>query len=453
MRVSTPIAVPLFGLLVLGPAFAHPQEGDSAAQISIRVSQVVPAGAVVDEITFVGLQRIAAETAKSQLSLRPGEEFDAARIAADLRALNRLGWFEDVFVKAQELDSEAAFGNRPHFRLEFHVREYPFLAEVEYSGSRIFSQQQIQRLLEDKRLTPKTGAPVSPVELHRVAVAIQSEIAAMGHPEARVLSVQEKLSGRRVRVEFQIHDGPRLPVVGVSFSGHPEISDRVLRKQMREIAPNAWFSGFRNKNVFTERKGEEDRINLLTYLQNHGFPQARVGTPQVTLVDAFSGRSLPWFRRRPESGLSVGLPIEAGNLYRFGPVEVSTALRQKLSSEKKYESTLSNVAPGEPFSQIAVESLQRNWEIRLHGMARRSKGDGDYRLRAIPTFDSATRLALVKFDFDPMPPYVVRRIDFRGNRRFPDRYLRRRIGLMEGQPLDEYAIQAGLARLARDGVF
>jgi outer membrane protein assembly factor BamA len=132
-------------------------------------------------------------------------------------------------------------------------------------------------------------------------VAIQSELAAMGYPEARVLSVQEKMPGRRVIAEFQIRDGPHLPVVGLSFTGHPEISDRVLRKQMREIAPDAWLSGFRNKNVFTVEKGEEDRVSLLAYLQNHGFPQARVGTAQVTLVDSFSGRSLPWFRRRPES--------------------------------------------------------------------------------------------------------------------------------------------------------
>jgi outer membrane protein assembly factor BamA len=83
----------------------------------------------------------------------------------------------------------------------------------------------------------------------------------------------------------------------------------------------------------------------------------------------------------------------------------------------------------------------------------KDKGGGDYRLRAIPTFNSSTHLASVKFDFDPIPAYVVGRIDFRGNQRFPDRYLRRRIGLREGQPFDEYALEAGLARIARTGYF
>jgi len=71
----------------------------------------------------------------------------------------------------------------------------------------------------------------------------------------------------------------------------------------------------------------------------------------------------------------------------------------------------------------------------------------------LPTFDTSTHLASVKFDFDPAPPYIVRRIDFRGNQRFPDRYLRRRIDLQEAQPLDEYALEAGLARIAQTGYF
>ena len=454
MRNGAAIAVLFLGSITVVPTYATAQ-GSSARPEENCASNSVPSGAAIDEIGFVGLQRIAAETAKLQLSLHTGDKCDPARIAADLRALNRLGWFEDVFVKAKELDgnSGTASGSLPHCKLEFHVREYPFLVAVEYSGSKVFSQQQIQKRLEERRLTPQTGAPASPVELHRVAIAIQSELAAMGHPEARVFPVQEKLSGQRVKVEFEIHDGPHLPVVGVSFLGHPEVSDKVLRKQMREISPDAWFSGFRNKNVFTEQKGEEDRVNLLAYLQNHGFPQAHVGTPQVTIVDVFSGRSLPCLRRRSEVGLSVGIPIEAGNAYSFGAMEVSTALRQKLGSGKKYAPTLSNVAPGQPFSQVAVESVQRSWEIKLHRTVQHHRGDGDYRLRATPTFDSSTHRASVKFDFDPTPPYVVRRIDFRGNRRFPDRYLRRRIGLTEGQPFDEYALQAGLARLTRTGYF
>jgi outer membrane protein assembly complex protein YaeT len=454
MASGAPIVVSFLGLLAVAPALASPQQSDPGSANGTRLSYFLPPHAVIGEIKFVGLHRIAAEAANSRLSVHPGEEFDSARIAADVHALSRVGWFEDVAAKVKESDPDPESpASGQHFQLQFHVREYPFLTAVVFTGSKVLSQQQIKKLLDDKKLSPQLGSPADPVKLHRATLAIQSELVTVGHPEAQALIKEERLSGQRVKVEFQIRDGPRLHVVQVSFSGHPEISDKVLRKQMRQLCPDAWFSGFRNKNVYTQEKGEEDRVNLLTYLQNHGFPQAHVGAPRVSLVDTSSSRPSRSFYRPVQTGLSVGMPVEAGNFYTFGPTEISAPLWKQLNPAKKGDPFSPNIAPGRPFSEHAVESLRRDWEIRLHRSARRQKGGSDYRLRASPTFDSTTHIAAVKFDFEPLPPYTVRRIEFRGNQRFPDRYLRRRIPLSEGHPLDEYAIEAGLARLARTGYF
>jgi outer membrane protein assembly complex protein YaeT len=454
MRSGAPIAVSLLGLLVVAPAIANPQASETLGENRTGASYELPPYAVVGEIKFVGLHRIAAEAAKSRLSTRSGEEFDSARIAADVHALSQAGWFADVFVNAQPWDSnpQSADGPQP-IQLQFHVREYPYLAAATFTGSKILSQQQINKLLDDKKLSPQLGAPADPVRLHRAALAIQSELAAAGHPEAQALIQQQKLPNQRVNVNFQIRDGPRLPVRQVNFSGHREISDKVLRKQLREVVPDAWFSGFRNKNVYMPEKCEEDRVNLLTYFENHGFPQARVGAPQVTVVNAYSSPSSRWFYRPVQPGLTVDLPVESGVFYAFGPTEISAPLRQQLNSAKKGDLVSPDASPGRPFSEHAVQTLRRDWELRLHRIANRKKGGGDYRLRVTPTFDRDTHIATVKFDLDPTPPYIVRRIEFRGNQRFPDRYLRRRIPLSEGQPLDEYALEAGIARLARTGYF
>jgi outer membrane protein assembly factor BamA len=51
------------------------------------------------------------------------------------------------------------------------------------------------------------------------------------------------------------------------------------------------------------------------------------------------------------------------------------------------------------------------------------------------------------------PPYIVQRIEFQGLHKFSDRYLRRRVPLREGHPVNDRALEAGLARLARTGYF
>src|SRR5579864_998884 len=252
MRNGAPIVVSLLGLFVVAPVFAIPQASHANDASVADAHYGLPPHVAVGEIKFAGLHRIAAETAKSRLSVHIGDEFDSARIAADVHALSRAGWFEDVFVEAKQLDGEPESRAGPGgVQLQFHVTEYPYLAAVAFTGSKLLSLQQIKKLLDDKKISLQPGAPADPVQLHRAALAIQSELAAAGHPEAQALIQQEKLSGQRVKVAFQIRDGPRLPVVRVSFSGHPEISDDVLRKQMHQLSPDAWFSGLRSKNVYT----------------------------------------------------------------------------------------------------------------------------------------------------------------------------------------------------------
>jgi outer membrane protein assembly complex protein YaeT len=454
MRANASLAISLFGLLVARPAFATPQEIVAGAASAAGSSPAFPAAAIIGEIKFVGLHRVPLGALLARLSSRSGETYNPAKIDADLHSLTQFGWFEDVSVQAQESEGRSETSPEAPARcdLEFHMTEYPLLTGVEYTGSKILSQREIEKLLKDNALSPSVGALANPVKLRSVALALQEELRCRGHARAQVSMAQHKLPGQRVKVAFQIQDGPRLPVLAVGFSGDAQLSDALLRKQMREIAPDAWFSGLRNKNVFTLEKAEQDRVNLRSYFQNHGFPQAQVGEPQV-LLDSFSDRPWPWFRLRTQTGLSIGLPIRAGNLYTFGPLDVNSALRERLGRERKRESLLSDVVPGRPYSQHAVDSVQRSWELRLRRKNQGHKRRGDYRLKATPTFDSSTHLASVKFDFDPTPPYIVRHIDFRGNQRFPDRFLRRRIGLEEAQPLDEYALEAGLARIAQTGYF
>ena len=449
-----PLLVSFLGLFVAVPASASPQASDSSFAGDTTPPSGIPPHALIDDIKFVGLHRIPAATAMARLSSHSGEEFNAARITADVHVLSQAGWFQDVFVQTVPAISKPESDGRLHgVQLQFHVEEYPSLSAVAFAGSKLLSQQQIRKLLDDNHLLPQLGAPADPVQLHRAALAIQSELAAAGHPEAQAAIQQERLPGQRTKITFQIRDGPRLPVTQVDFSGDPQVPAALLRKQMRQVAPDAWFSGIRNKHVYTPEKCEQDRVNLLAYLQNHGFPQARVGAPHVTAVNAFSNSPSPWHFRPVQPGLSVALPIHSGNFYTFGRPEISVPLQRRLNRPQNGILLSPDLNPGRPFSEHAVESSRRELEIRLRRIVRRQKGTGNYRLRATSTFDQTTHIATVYFDLDPAPTYVVRRLEFCGNRRFPDKYLRRRVLLSEGQPLDEYAIEAGLARLARTGYF
>jgi outer membrane protein assembly complex protein YaeT len=441
------------GLLITGPGFANPQDDQWHRAQLVTASNVLPPNSLLDEVQLVGLHRVPLQTAASKLSVRVGTTLSSEQITADVRALNQTGWFEDISVKVRQQDPSTPADHKNHIALEFHVLEYPVLSGVQFNGSKVLSQQQIKKLLVQQKLGLEQGSLANPANLHRVRSAIQAVLASEGHPQARVSIAEQRLPGEQARVRFRMDDGPRLPLTTVRFSGNPTLPESVLRRQMHEINPDAWFSGLRDKNVFTATKAEEDRLSLENYLENHGFPYARVGIPQVAQVNARSSRYLPWRHRRFESGMSMALPVEAGAFYQFGPIELSAPLREKLGPEKKSNRALSGLTSGQPYSPNAMRSVQRSLELRVRKNFKRKKQDGNYRLQAVSEFDNATHLASVKFDFDPAPSYSVRRIEFTGNQRFPDRFLRRRIGLREGQILDEYELEGGLARIAQTGYF
>jgi outer membrane protein assembly factor BamA len=246
------LVVLFLGLLVVATALASPQANDSSVAQDTPATFGLPSHVVIGEINFVGLHRIPAATAMSRLSIHSGEEFDQAQIAADVHGLSQSGWFQDVFVRAAPVfhQLESPDGSRS-VQIQFQVTEYPYLAAITFTGSKLLSQQQIKKLLDDNHLFPQLGTPADPVRLHRAALAIQSELASSGHPEAQAIIKQQTLPGPRANIEFQIHDGPRLPVTQISFSGDPQVPANLLSKQIRQIAPYACFAGLRNKKVYT----------------------------------------------------------------------------------------------------------------------------------------------------------------------------------------------------------
>ena len=209
---------------------------------------------------------------------------------------------------------------------------------------------------------------------------------------------------------------------------------------MHQLSPDAWFSGLRNKNVYTPEKGEQDRVNLQTYLQNHGFPQARIGAPRRRSSMLFSNPSSTGHYRPIQPGLTVGLPVEAGAFYAFGRLEMSATLRQQMDPKKKGDLISPDVTPGRPFSNRPCKLCAATGNSGSTEMPNDKKAmertDYEPVQPSIPT-----HIASVKFDFEPSLPLPSAPNQLRGNQRsFGQVPSPPHPPLSEGQPLDEYAI-------------
>ncbi len=410
---------------------------------------------ILDELRFTGLRRIFPAAVASQIASHPGGRFDPSMIDKDVRVLARLGWFESIQVEA--MPSTAPFPQSPvtskRVILIFHMQELPFLSKVEYSGSRLLSQKQIEKLLGGKKLALPMGKPADRVVLQRIALAIRLSLNDMGHPDASVRITREEASNATVTVRFEINDGPLLRVRRVSFDGHPQVSTKLLRSQMRSIAPWKPLASWRGKDAYTREAFEEDRQRILMYYQDHGFPEARIGNARVTQSAEPSRRWLPWPHESALAGLSVSVPVEAGPFYRFESIVATDALQQAARERGRNPALSSEQERGGAFSQQEIDKLRRLWIARVQSRTSELDSTTSHSVNAMRTFNPENHTARVAFDLSDSSPYIVQRIEFLGLHKFSDRYVRRRILLREGRPINERALEAGLLRLARTGYF
>jgi outer membrane protein insertion porin family len=456
MIVRWLIAAGVGGLLFVGGgSYAALANEAGRANRDNASALLATSASIIDEIAFVGLRHIAAAAVQAQISSRVAMRLDGRRVESDVKALGRLGWFADIRVETQKVTGlrSAIDDAAQHMRLVFYVEELPYLARVEYAGSRLLSIAQIEKILDEKHHKPRLGEPAAPADLERVAQTICSALAELGHPQPKVEIHRDEFPNGTVRVRYEINDGPHLPVGRIDFEGDPELAPKLLRREMQRTGPGALFASWRGKGAYTREGFEEDRSRILIYYQNHGFPEARIGTPRISVYENSASRWTPWPFRKTGKRLAVSIPIEAGPYYRVQAVDVSAELTAAGGKHIAKLLAFSKAQAGLPYSAKAIENLRHAW---VAGVQPKRVHEEEIQYRGIETprtLDPQTHEVRVQIGFSDSQPLIVRRIEFIGLHRFSDRYLRRRIGLQEGHPFDEHSLETGLARLAKTGYF
>jgi len=409
---------------------------------------------IIDEVSLAGLRHLAPDAVRAQISSRAGTRLDLKRIESDVRALGQLGWFGEIEVETQpsKIFSTINIDSAQRVRLIFHLEELPYLAKVEYVGSRLLSPGQIEKILGEKHLRPRLGEPADPVNLLRIANTIQTALRELGHPQPQVRIHREESSNGTVQVRFEIEDGPHFPVGRIDFEGDPAVSPKLLEREMRQTAPGALLASWRGKDAYMRAGFAEDRSRILIYYQDHGYPEARIGEVRTSVYEKTAGRWTPWPFRKTGKRLAISVPIEAGPAYRVESVDVSPDLAAASGKRARKLLSYSKAEAGSAYSAKALEDLRRAWVAGIQPKHTREAA-AERSVETSRTLDPETHLVRERIGFSDAPPYLVRRIDFIGLHRFSDRYMRRRIGLREAHAFDEHALETGLARLAKTGYF
>ncbi len=444
------------------PAQQIPDENQELSKPEARHAEsAVPEG-VIGSIEFSGLRRIPATTLRAKLSSKIGDAVDSIKIGRDVRALEAMGWFESVSVALEELpvllaragadiggDNDGGepglFQRAPAMRLTFTIEERPFLAKVEFRGGQLLTQERIREILAAKGVTLKLAAPCNRTELRHAALAMEAALKELGHPRAKVRVRLKDVPTAAVRAMFVIEEGPRVEVERVEFTGNAAFPERVLQRQLKDVAPGAVFAGWRGKNIYTRERLEKDLERLRQFYRNHGYAEAQTGEAQVEFVERRVRRWWPWPGKTTKQVIHVKIPVQEGAEYQLERTDVEGASAATL---EKVAPLLAQLKAPATYSEERI--LRVKEELAQLETAGR-KGAPRVEVEATSQINRDAKTIRVQFRVREVAPIMVRRIEFSGHKRFSDGYYRRRILLKEGEAFDAEKLEQGLGQLARSG--
>jgi outer membrane protein insertion porin family len=488
------LAVLLLGGVAVGASAQPGAEGASALDSPPADSIVTPCGNTVRppvalppegsppflwilELCFAaqgGVSTIDAETYMYYIGLRPSRPSEGVFVPWDDRLEQRAladfqtlmvttGFLEDMTIRVTEhVFPNGVIGTIVTYDMEERTR----LRIVQYEGTRQIDRATVEERLREHGVDLRIDAWLDEGLLRRAVALLRRMMAEKGYADARITYSVTPLAGgpRLASVRFVVEEGPRIRIRSVRFDGNTAFSDRALRRRIEQNRPAGWLGWIMGGGVYLEAAYEEDAARIEEHYHDAGYARARVGQPEVVVLEDSGDGRTRWVELR--------VPVTEGVRYQVGDLRFDgNALVRSEALQMLYE-----IRPGDWFSRRKLmEGNRRAQEIYGAAGFMEFTPFPDLRFsdETLPVEEAlASRVpeALlapgleaqlrpqtptvdVTLRVEEGPQYFVHRIRFSGNDTTRDHVIRRELRLVEGGVFDTEALKFSIRRLNQLGYF
>jgi len=372
----------------------------------------VGSGPIVKDITveYVGPPAITKERVLDNLATKVGEPYSERAAEADIRALYATGGVANVRIFAEPMGDGV--------KVTVLLQGRPVIQEIIIEGAEQIGMNRVRR-----EIGSKVGDVLSEEKLEDDRQKILKIYEDRFFSDVDVqYRVQEIAGSNRVRVVFQVTEGPKLVVRRITFVGNESILPRDIIKVMKTRTWNL-LSFFNKSGRMLPAQIDEDRAAIRTLYQNRGFADVEVTDVQT----------VPTAR----DGVDLTITIAEGIQYRVNSIKMEGV----------------NVVP--------TEELKARLKM-IEGSLFTPKGMGDD-LKVLRDFygargyvdmgaqpeilPSAVGSVDVIYRIDEGVQSYVNLVNIQGNTRTKDRVLRRELAVKPGEVFDTTLVDVSRKRL------
>lgn len=378
---------------------------------------VTGAGERISEVEISGNRRIETAAIKSVISLKAGDLLFADKVDADVRAIFKLGHFQDV-----QGDTEPGAKG---LKLIYKVVEKPVIRDIKIEGNKELSTQKIRDALEIRN-----NAVYSAKDLAKTIRKIKKLYADEGYFLAEVEGKTEQISPTELRVVLKIVEGRKVLIQEIRFEGNTAFTRRKL-KGLMETTEDWWMAWLTGAGVYKEEVLKNDLTLIADHYFNNGYVNVKVGEPKVELLPS-------------KKGLIVTIGITEGDQYRVGQIDFKGDLLEK---GEEYAKKL-KLKTGEIFSRATLRA-------DVFGLTDlyADQGYAFANVNPITKINHDKKIIDITFDMEKGDKVYIDRINISGNPKTRDKVVRREIKLSEGDLYSATALKKTKQSLMNLGFF
>ena len=370
----------------------------------------------IRSIIVHGSQRLEPETIRAYANLTPGQTYTASTLDQALKDLYATQLFADVTIGGADT------GN-----LVITVRENPVINRIILEGNKRLKDDKI---LPEIKLAPRQIFTRSAArsDVDRILELYRRQ----GRFAARVEPKIVQLDQNRVDVVFEIYEGDLAKIRAINILGNTQYNDARLRKEMFSKQAGGLLGFMKSNDTYDPDRLAADQQKLRAFYLTEGYADFRVISALAELTP-------------DRRDFVITYVVEEGPRYKFGTVDVDSALRDLTNDRVKQ---ILKIQPGTWFNAKAVEDAVTD--------VNEQAGDLGYAFADInPAYnrDAEKRVMNLTLKITETPRVYVERIEITGNTSTRDKVIRREFRLNEGDAFNALKVKRSQDRIQSLGYF
>ncbi|RTZ08474.1 outer membrane protein assembly factor [Flavobacterium sp. GSP6] len=278
-------------------------------------------------VTFAGLQ-------KGQSITIPGEQISSA-----IKKLGKLGLFDEISFYINRIENDSIY-------LDLNIVELPKLSGVKFVGVK---KSKTEALIKDNSLNK--GKVVNENLITTTKNYIENKYKKDGYYNTKVNinTAKDTATVNQVNMVVNVDKGNKVKIQKIDFVGNTKISDKVLRKAMKDTKQKNFLRVLKGSK-FIKEKYKSDLENVIASYKEKGYRDARILSDSVTYD-------------KDKKALMIKINVEEGNKYFFGNIKF---LGNTVYPDQ-YLNRILGVKKGETYNGVLLEKR----------IADKSKPDGE----------------------------------------------------------------------------